>query len=366
MTTGSGPAVGETPSRPQDGRRATGSKSLPGESGEDVTDIGEIRRTEEMLEGLASRGNRVTTVGWAVARADPAVSVLAALVRDVEEHAGQRRGEHRHRKLPSGRAGMRGAAAAVVAAAALATSGVAAAGMHGRLPWLAKTFRQAAASAPQQQPGRGWSSGSDRSAASGSTRSTVPGLMPGADPVQRLRRPDTPANRLTLPKVPGSVRTDTPPFPGRVVAAGRGDRDQNGAGLPSRPGSSAGGPMRGPSHARPTGPAHVVGGGSSRPEPGLRASPEGPVGVAGATARRGAARVSSTARGGNESASAPDSIAAAARQPKARRPRRTQQPTKHPAGGTVTQSEHAAQAQQEPHGQRSGSPLLPSLPPLLP
>jgi hypothetical protein len=176
---------------------------------EEIVDIGEIRRTEELLNALArghagpggtgpaeapagsaagGTGAATGTSGPAAGDAgsgepderrayEPAVAALAALAADVRAGAGapgdqdvlrddgfrrrvhaacgQDRGwANMGAATPGGgrpprRTGMRAAVTAAAAAAAVATSGVAAAGLHGRLLWLAGGARRAAAPTAQ-------------------------------------------------------------------------------------------------------------------------------------------------------------------------------------------------------------------------
>ena len=163
MTKGRGPAApGGTPGRSgQDLRR----RKRPGESGEKITDIGAICRTEAILDALAAR--------WPPAGSDPALAALAALAVDVDEHGGLpspretwtgRRlvrqvrtacGENRDTRtqgsaavrmvLATCRTGMRNTVAVAAAFAVLFICIATAAAMHGRLSWLVATSGQAAA-----------------------------------------------------------------------------------------------------------------------------------------------------------------------------------------------------------------------------
>jgi hypothetical protein len=193
VTKGRGPAApGGTPGRSgQDLRR----RKRPGESGEKITDIGAICRTEGILDALAAR--------WPPPRSDPALAALAALAADVDEHGGQpgpketwredtfvrqvRRacGENRVTRargsaavrivLASCRLGLRNTVAVAAAFAVLFICIATAAAMHGRLSWLVTTSSQAAATRQRMSGAPGDAAGRTQTAGASNPGAGEPG-----------------------------------------------------------------------------------------------------------------------------------------------------------------------------------------------
>jgi hypothetical protein len=181
VTSGGGPAEpGGTPRVPESGTPGSRRRDERGKPADEIVDLGDIRRTEEILAALAA-----STPGSRDARHagtdEPVVAALAALAADVRAgagspghedpvrdepfrrrlHAACGRGAAHNRPAAPGEgrpggtagasrlAGLKSAVTAAAAAAAVVASGVAAAGLHGRLPGMAGAAGRKPVSAAQ-------------------------------------------------------------------------------------------------------------------------------------------------------------------------------------------------------------------------
>ncbi|GAA3965745.1 hypothetical protein GCM10023085_55300 [Actinomadura viridis] len=154
-----------------------GSTERPAATAPPGWDLTAVRRTDALLDALAGRGAAATEA--AAGTADPAVRLLHALIRDVDEEPPRRQASPGERPSPPNgprRRGSRTIVALGVAGAVLAGSGVAAAGGE---PGDAAQGANAAGTPPgayESGPGRAEAGKADASAA----------LRPGAPVTPRL------------------------------------------------------------------------------------------------------------------------------------------------------------------------------------
>ena len=416
MIRGSGPDR-VTPPGPQDrarGRRLERPPSEPsGEIGSEISheviDIGDIRRTEQILNAFAPRRRGVKWAGPAVVD-DPAVSVLAALAADVDDRADPRLGEVRAERASrrqfsaalardtgrspgtrrAGRAGwhrlgaghagvryvgIRTVASAAIAAVALVTSGVAAAAMHGRLPWLAGNVQRAgAAGEPRLAEARPGAVG--RPDASAQTDAPASGGLAG----DWLQQPPDAGPRRTVASPrqgrPAWARLNPARFPGRAFAAGPPDDGADAGGGPHS-GPLAGGPVSGPparaaaagssgvpGAASPGGPGAAIG------SPGIPGTPEVPQtpGMAEAPGVPGASSAARTAASATAHPPAADAAPRTARRRSPARSRATPRSPRSAAQPSATPARPSAGPARPSAGpaRPSGGPAPPSAGPAQP